>query len=271
MYEQLFYQHKAIGFVVLTTLTVYATTTSATHLDTAQQELDAQRQQWQSLNIEDYIYRFERICYCVPEYVDPGLVHVIGGEIDSVAHAVTGNTLNPSLFLAVNDLFDEVQAAIYSHADEMFVEYDGILGNPTIINIDFSKYMADEEMSFRASNLREMPGGVSDFNYDGVVDVADLGILGANFGQSGMAFGQGDFNGDGIVDVWDLGILGANWTASQSTGNASALVPEPTTLSLLAMSVLMVGRRRRSGGCGRREAWILGEGVIYSRPRDSAV
>ena len=27
-------------------------------------------------------------------------------------------------------------------------------------------------------------------------------------------------------------ILGANWTASQTTGNASALVPEPTTLSL---------------------------------------
>ena len=54
----------------------------------------------------------------------------------------------------------------------------------------------------------------------------------------------GDFNLDGIVDVADLGILGANWTASQSTGNASASVPEPTTLSLLAMSVLVVGRRR---------------------------
>ncbi len=56
----------------------------------------------------------------------------------------------------------------------------------------------------------------------------------------------GDFNDDGIVDVADLGILGANWTASQATGNASALVPEPTTLSLLAMSVLMVGRQRRA-------------------------
>ena len=40
-------------------------------------------------------------------------------------------------------------------------------------------------------------------------------------------------------------VLGANWTASQATGNASALVPEPTTLSLLAMSVMVVGRRRR--------------------------
>ncbi len=86
-----------------------------------------------------------------------------------------------------------------------------------------------------------MPG---DANGDGVVDVADLGVLGANFNQSNMTFADGDFNDDGIVDVADLGILGANWSASQATGNTSALVPEPTTLSLLAMSVLVVGRRR---------------------------
>ena len=84
-----------------------------------------------------------------------------------------------------------------------------------------------------------------DANGDGMVDVADLGVLGANFNQSNMTFADGDFNDDGIVDVADLGILGANWSASQAAGNTSALVPEPTTLSLLAMSVLMVGRRRR--------------------------
>jgi len=61
-----------------------------------------------------------------------------------------------------------------------------------------------------------------------------------------IAAAPGDANFDGLVDVADLGILGANWTASQSTGNASAVVPEPITLSLLAMSVLMVGRRRRA-------------------------
>ncbi len=84
-----------------------------------------------------------------------------------------------------------------------------------------------------------------DANFDGIVDVADLGILGANFNAADMQWNTGDFNLDGMTDVADLGILGANWSASQSTGNASALVPEPTTLSLLAISVLMVGRRRR--------------------------
>ena len=75
--------------------------------------------------------------------------------------------------------------------------------------------------------------------------MTDLSILGANFNADDMQWDTGDFNLDGMTDVADLGILGANWTASQTTGNASALVPEPTTLSLLAMSVLMVGRRRR--------------------------
>ncbi len=85
----------------------------------------------------------------------------------------------------------------------------------------------------------------ANFNCDGVVDVADLGILGANFNADDMQWNTGNFNLDGMTDVADLGILGANWSASQATGNTSALVPEPTTLSLIAMSVLMVGQRRR--------------------------
>jgi len=86
---------------------------------------------------------------------------------------------------------------------------------------------------------------IGDFNCDGLVDVADLGIIGANFNGSEVTYVDGDANLDGGVDVADLGVVGANWSASQSTGNASALVPEPITLSLLAMSLFVVGRRRR--------------------------
>ncbi len=87
-----------------------------------------------------------------------------------------------------------------------------------------------------------MPG---DADGNGVVDVADLGVVGANFGSTNATLEDGDFTGDGSVDVADLGVVGANWTAAQAAGNGSALVPEPTTLLLVVMSVLVVGCRRR--------------------------
>jgi hypothetical protein len=54
-----------------------------------------------------------------------------------------------------------------------------------------------------------MPG---DANGDGVVNIADLGVLAANWQQpvdGGHA--QADFNGDGVVNIADLAILAANW------------------------------------------------------------
>jgi hypothetical protein len=57
-----------------------------------------------------------------------------------------------------------------------------------------------------------------DANYDGVVDVGDLGILAANYGGTNKTWAQGDFNGDGVVDVGDLGILAANYGKGSSSG-----------------------------------------------------
>jgi hypothetical protein len=61
----------------------------------------------------------------------------------------------------------------------------------------------------------QIPG---DANEDNIVDVGDLGILAANYGQSGKTWSQGDFNGDGTVDVGDLGILAANYGTGTKAG-----------------------------------------------------
>ncbi len=55
-------------------------------------------------------------------------------------------------------------------------------------------------------------GQPGDANFDGQVDISDLGILGANFNQIPSEWSQGNFNDDKSVDIADLGILGANWT-----------------------------------------------------------
>ena len=58
--------------------------------------------------------------------------------------------------------------------------------------------------------FHRLPGDASG---DGMVDVGDLGILGANYGRAGADL-PGDLNGDGVVDVGDLGILGASYGKS---------------------------------------------------------
>ncbi|MEM1013074.1 MAG: Ig-like domain-containing protein, partial [Planctomycetota bacterium] len=46
-----------------------------------------------------------------------------------------------------------------------------------------------------------------DANFDRTVDLADFGILRANFGSTNSLFAQGDFNYDGSVDLADFGLL----------------------------------------------------------------
>jgi hypothetical protein len=57
---------------------------------------------------------------------------------------------------------------------------------------------------------------IGDTNNDGMVDVGDLGILAANYGQINRTCAQGDFNDDGLVDVGDLGILAAHYDEGTS-------------------------------------------------------
>jgi hypothetical protein len=75
-----------------------------------------------------------------------------------------------------------------------------------------------------------------DANGDQIVNVGDLGILGANYGLAGKDWATADFNGDTLVNVGDLGILGAHYGEH---------MPEPGTIALLVLGGLAVLRRRR--------------------------
>ncbi len=92
----------------------------------------------------------------------------------------------------------------------------------------------------------DIPG---DANRDGVVDVADLGILGSNYNRTDATFDDGDFTGDGVVDIADLGILGANWDGA---GGESVSIPEPGALgTMVAMAGLLFARCIARRGCGQ--------------------
>jgi len=50
-----------------------------------------------------------------------------------------------------------------------------------------------------------------DINGDGAVNIADLSILAAHWGDSGATLSEGDLNGDGVINIADLSILATNW------------------------------------------------------------
>jgi hypothetical protein len=70
----------------------------------------------------------------------------------------------------------------------------------------------------------------ADINGDGVVGIADLSVLAANYNKTGRTFSQGDINGDGATNIADLSILAANWGTTVNA-NLSILSSNPRYLT----------------------------------------
>lgn len=139
---------------------------------------------------------------------------------------------------------------------------DGTSSNANYEDIDFSTFGTEnmynaltedtldgvQDLSAIRSWLSSILPG--DANLDGTVSLADLDILGQNFGGPG-GWGDGDFNADGNVTLADLDILGQNFgSSSTALSQDEALayigqVPEPTSLAMLGIAGLTLIRRRR--------------------------
>jgi T5SS/PEP-CTERM-associated repeat protein len=90
----------------------------------------------------------------------------------------------------------------------------------------------------------------ADPNTDGFVGIEDLNILLANWNQT-VTPGDilaGDLNGDGFVGIEDLNAILGNWNAGAPPPppDVSAATPEPGTISVLAISAVWGGARRRT-------------------------
>jgi hypothetical protein len=109
-------------------------------------------------------------------------------------------------------------------------------------------YIDDIYASLSATNLT-LPPGVTpivngDVNGDLVVNAADYDIIRTNFRNVGVVRAQGDLNGDGRVDFTDFAEWQSNAPAQALAAVNFSSVPEPTTVAILSLGVLMLGGKR---------------------------
>jgi hypothetical protein len=130
------------------TTTAPPVTAAPDDLDAAQAALDEARSRWEAAGIDDYTFTYRPVCFCPPqEYT----AVVEGGVVTSVS-AADGGELEP-IPTTVDDVFDDLQAAIDDGVFAVTAEYDAELGYPVSTWIDVDMRMADEEYGIQIEEL----------------------------------------------------------------------------------------------------------------------
>lgn len=117
------------------------------------------RAAWEAAGLRDYRYEHRRSCECPPETTQLVQIEVRDGTVQAVVFAGTGEPVSSELvsaFPTVDELFDLIDDAIRRNADLLEVTYDGALGYPKTLRIDYRREVADDEMEIEASNLEPL-------------------------------------------------------------------------------------------------------------------
>ena len=119
---------------------------------------------------------------------------------------------------------------IYDLDDDGDVDVDDIIACITT----YYEYDSDGDLVPDGSGTFQTDGTL-----DGTIDNDDLDLLAANYGAAATGVTNGDFNYDTTINGVDLSLLAGDWAVS-----GPEPIPEPTTLGLLAVSGLVVLKRR---------------------------
>lgn len=113
---------------------------------------------WRESGIDDYQFRFQRLCFCALS-VESMIVEVRDGAIVSVVDADSGEPIESGhgdFYLTVDGIFAAIRDALDRDAHELTAIYHETLGYPIEVDIDYEENAVDEEVSFRAGALVEL-------------------------------------------------------------------------------------------------------------------
>jgi hypothetical protein len=114
-------------------------------------DLTAARLRWRALDLHTYAITLRRSCFCAN--VDPLYVAVVDDRVAGVVDLRTGEPVDPSLGETVEDLFDFIETALERPAASIRATYDAGKGFPVEIDYDGAVNIADDEVSYRVSDL----------------------------------------------------------------------------------------------------------------------
>jgi hypothetical protein len=118
-------------------------------------DLEAARQLWREQNLHTYAFTIQRSCFCTN--VHRLYVYVLSDTVAGVLDLETAETVDRQLGETVEGLFTFVQNAIDRHAQVIRAEYDAVKGFPAEIDYDGEAQIADDEISYRVSDVHTVP------------------------------------------------------------------------------------------------------------------
>ena len=120
-------------------------------------ELERNRQRWQSQHLTAYRYQLHATCLC-PELSRPVIIEVHNGTA-SIREQRQHQLIAGQPFAAldsVEDLFGLLQAALDRQAASVMVSYDPQLGFPTYIRIDDTAFGRDDSIEVSITHFESI-------------------------------------------------------------------------------------------------------------------
>ena len=138
--------------------TVSCSITEPTSRDRSQAELTRNRQRWTAAGLHDYVYDYQRLCFCAPESTEPVRITVRQDAVVAVVRQSDGQPVDAKYgWPRVDALFDDIQGRLDQQVARIDVYYDATYGYPRSIVVDVAAMAADDEYSHTAGNLRPLP------------------------------------------------------------------------------------------------------------------
>jgi hypothetical protein len=140
-------------FACLLTLATLATACSDPADDHG---LAAARKQWVDHLPASYSFTWMQGCECIGDMTRPIRIGVTAGQLTTAVFVddqrAVGEPVRGSL-LTIDGVFDKIQNAFDQGAAEVTVAYDPARGYPRSVFVDYSRQVADEELSLQISDF----------------------------------------------------------------------------------------------------------------------